>query len=170
MDEQPEHPVLVDRVSLIAEIHGAFGDVTRRDAISWNECAALDMYEAPAACAAARRSDLDTHWRDLIDDPTWEPFPGIGGFWFIDAAGFRYYLPPTMIRLARGEVTDWYPGHFLQVIERFTDEHAELFTPRMFAAVARFIAFMARGDQDHHCREVWSGAITGGWGRHLPAT
>jgi hypothetical protein len=169
MDNVPKQADRDDRDALIAEICGAFGDIDRRNAISWNECAALDRYESPADCAAARRSDLDTHWRDLIDDATWQPFPGIGGYSFIDARGFRYYLPPAMIRFARGDVSEWYPGHLLHVIERFTDQHPELFTPRMFAAIARFMAFMAAGDTDPEHRKAWRDALNGGWRRRLRA-
>ena len=81
-----------ERDTLIAEVHAAFAGVTRGDqAISWNECYALDNYETDAVCNAARRSDRDGQWTELIDDPEWDPFPGVGGFSFINAEGFRYY-------------------------------------------------------------------------------
>ena len=169
MDDSHQKSAPDERGSLIAEIHNAFGDVDRRHAVSWNECEARDSYAGEAACAAARRSDLDTHWRELINDPTWQPFPGTGGFSFIDAPGFRYYLPPTMIRFVRGDVTEWYEGHLLGVIERFTDEHAELFTARMFAVIARFMAFMSREEQWPESQAAWRSALAGGWGRYLPS-
>ena len=159
--------VLVERDSIISDIHASFRDVTRCDAaISWNECVARDNYESDEACEAARHTDVDARWSDLIDDPSWFPFPGTGGFAFINAEGFRYYLPPTMIRLLRADDDEWYPGHLLQSINRFTEPHfLGLWSEPQLRCVARFVSFMARHDEDARTEEPnpWSTAFEGTW-------
>lgn len=91
----------VSRDDLIAEVHEAFRDVSREGGVSWSEAEVIDDYGGPAKCAAARKSDRDTHWSQLLDDPNWNPAPGVGGFSFLDPIGFRYYLPVVMIRSLR---------------------------------------------------------------------
>lgn len=91
----------VSRDDLIAEVHEAFRDVSREGGVSWSEAEVIDFYGDPDECEAARKSDRDTHWSQLLDDPNWNSAPGVGGFWFLDAIGFRYYLPAVMIRSLR---------------------------------------------------------------------
>lgn len=103
-----------ERDEIIAHIQAAFADVTRGDrGIWWSECVAIDKYETENVCEAARLSDTDSPWSELVDKLDWQPFPGIGGLRFINAEGFRYYLPPTMIRFLRGDNSEWFPGHLL---------------------------------------------------------
>ena len=62
----------------------------------------IDDYGTPEEQRAARESDADTSWTDLIDNPAWEP-DGSAALSFLDAIGFRYYLPAVMIlSLRRG--------------------------------------------------------------------
>lgn len=134
-----------ERNAIIAEIHAAFAGVTRGEhGISWKECEALDDYKPPEVCQVARQSDQDQQWTELIADPAWDPFPGNGGFCFINPEGFRYYLPPTMIRLLGGDDSEWFNGHLLGFIARNVDpEKPELWSPPQLRAIARFIEFMA---------------------------
>ncbi len=163
-----------ERDAIIAEIHVAFANVSRGEhGVSWSECYALDMYEPEDVCAAARRSDKDTHWSELCDDPHWEPFPGMGGFSFIDDRGFRYYLPPTMIRLLRGSAFEWYPGHLLSHIERFVEPRVPLMWPEsQLRCVARFVSFMSRHDSEvrrwPEDPNPWADAIAQRWHAYLP--
>jgi hypothetical protein len=154
-----------ERDAIVANIHAAFADVTRGEhGISWNESVALDNYEPEDICEAARRSDTDGHWSELIADSSWQPFPGIGGFSFINGEGFRYYLPPTMIRFLGGETTEWYPGHLLGVIERFMEPHLLPLSDRQLRCIARFISFMARHDDDPNS---WMAAMDRRWHAYL---
>jgi hypothetical protein len=165
---------LAERDAIIAGVQSAFAGVTRGErGISWNECVAIDNYESDAECEAARRSDGDSHWNEIVDDPDWHPFPGIGGFSFINAEGFRYYLPPTMIRFLRGDNEEWFPGDLLESIERFTEQHVlPLWSEEQLHAVARFIDFMARHHEDQFRinpdePNAWAEALKRRWGTHL---
>lgn len=171
---------LLDRDAIIADIYSAFGNVTRGpNAISWNETVAIDDYESAVECARARKSDTDRHWQELVDNPNWKPFPGIGGFGFINLEGFRYYLPPTLIRFLRDTAQEWFPNHLLGIIGGFIDiqSHTGL-TPRQFHVVARFIEFMSKHDggdgfddegnvSPHHARKAWENALNRGWRIYL---
>lgn len=139
-----------ERNAIIADIHAAFAEVTRGDrGTSWSECYALDMNEPEDVCEAARRSDTDKRWSELIADANWQPFPGIGGFSFIDVEGFVYYLPPTMIRFLGGDTTEWFPGHLLGVIERFVEPRLlPRWTAAQLCCIARFVSFMARHEEE----------------------
>lgn len=164
------------RDAIIAEITAAFKDVSRgQNGISWNETMEIDNWEPEDKCAAARLSDIDTHWSELVDSPDWQPFPGIGGFNFINTEGFLYYLPPTMIRFLGGKTSEWFPGHLLKSIDRFTESHLlSLWTESQLRSVARFIAFMARHDTelllDPGEENPWVEAIRGRWGKYLPGS
>lgn len=158
---------LNERDEIIASVQAAFGGVTRVEgAISWSECGAIDNNKSEEVCLAARLSDTDTHWSQLVDDPDWWPFPGIGGFAFINSEGFQYYLPPTMIRFLRGENEEWFPGHLLGSIDRFVYVGpGSPWTRDQLACIARFIAFMARHDEciDEDDPNPWTEALERRW-------
>lgn len=173
--DQPPAPGTIDEV--IAAIHAAFAGVSRRGGVSWEGTfrVDLDWIEVEEARAlSAKEPEVD--WTRLVDDETWWPFPGIGGFNFIDSIGFRYYLPPTMIRSLRPDTHDeWYPGHFLEIIERWVDEPGWLdepdpvtFTPTELTAIAMFVAHMAVHDTDDGSRDVWADHLKARWQKHLP--
>jgi hypothetical protein len=90
-----------EREALIAEIYAAFKDVSREGGVSWSETYVLDFYGTPEERAEARDRDRDWSWTDLVDDPDWQIGQGSGGLTFLDAIGFRYYLPHA--HPARGE-------------------------------------------------------------------
>lgn len=156
-----------ERAPIIADIHRVFGSVTKGRGYSWSECGALDDYEDVDGCARARALDTDTHWRELVDDATWEPFPGSGGFSFINHEGFRYYLPPTMIRFVSGNISEWFPGHLLREIDRFSDEALGFWSQEQLACIARFIQYMSMHDEDDESRGAWASALKARWSRHL---
>lgn len=159
---------LISAQALIAEIQAAFKGVSREGGLSWSQCVALDHYEDPTE---ARKLDTDTHWLQLVDDVKWQPFPGIGGFSFIDAEGFLYYLPPTMIRFVRGDRSAYDPDHLLGSIRRFFKESPTLFDPAMRRVLSRFMMYMARHDRemgyfdDQH--NPWQEALDLGWQHYL---
>jgi hypothetical protein len=129
---------------------------------------ALDHYRPEKELLEARRADADTHWSVLVDDQDWNPFPGIGGFSFINLDGFKYYLPPTMIRFLRGDRSEWYPGHLLRSIEEFTEQESQ-WTHDQLVAIAHFIDYMSRYDPDHAHAEndsdwdTWKKAMKRRW-------
>lgn len=152
---------------MIADIHRVFGSVTKGRGYSWSECAALDNREEDEGCERARLLDTEAHWSELVDDTRWEPFPGCGGFSFINHEGFRYYLPPAMSRCVSGNASDWCPEDLLRVIERFTDESLGFWTQDQLRCIARFIEFMSRHDADEDANAAWAHAIEERWKKHL---
>jgi len=62
---------------------------------------AVPDFDADQERLRARAKDADSSWQQLIDDPAWFSPRGIGGFGFLDAIGFRYYLPVAIIRSVR---------------------------------------------------------------------
>ncbi len=170
------HHLNAEQHALIARIHAAFHKVQLGDGISWSQCQSLDLYESEEEQARARAQDETRDWSKLIDNPQWEPFPGVGGFAFINELGFRYYLPPTMIRFAKGDITQWYEGHFLQSIDGLVNPRSSVWTPDQISSIAHFIAFMAKAGQewskqfDHYRHFEWDAALTAGWSEYLPPT
>lgn len=141
-----------ERALLIAEIHDAFKDVTREGGVSWTEAYAIDDYASDEDCAKAREMDTDISWQELLDDPTWPPGPDFGGFSFLDAIGYRYYLPATMIRDLRGLSPD-HPVEMssldFHLTPRWTAESNEYMEQQLALldqsqrrCVARYVGFM----------------------------
>ncbi|MBL8887314.1 MAG: hypothetical protein JNK16_11685 [Phycisphaerales bacterium] len=97
------------RLALIAEVYAAFKGVTREGGVSWRQSRLHDAGVRPYTPREYREAgekDKDTGWEELVDDANWEPETGgaIGGsFSFLDAFGFRYYVPIVLVR----ELRDW---------------------------------------------------------------
>src|SRR5690349_23011941 len=108
-----EMPVLLqkERDRLVEEIKAAFANVTREGGISWSESDVVDAYGSKDQRARAREIDRDLSWTELVDDESWEDSPGVGGWSFLDAIGFRYYLPAAMLRQLHGKGVDAFPFH-----------------------------------------------------------
>ncbi len=79
--------------TLIEAIHNAFVDVRRGDGISLHEAMTIDNYRPLAVQQAARAKDTDTHWQDVPCETIWHCESALS---FLDARGFRYYLPAFM--------------------------------------------------------------------------
>lgn len=134
-----------ERESLIAEIHAAFRDVNRDGGVSWSETIEIDNHGSESARQAARRSDRDRHWSELVNDDKWDPGPGgsIGGFVFLDPIGFRYYLPAAMIRCLRHLEDVGNVSCFLQSPDLNRPEDP-VFDLQQCRCIARFLWYMAR--------------------------
>lgn len=83
-----------------ALIRAAFAGVTRDGGVSWAQ-SILGDEEYPYEPPDEPPQDHDTRWEDLIDDPRWKIHGSLGGFWLLDAIGWRYYIAPAMIRCLR---------------------------------------------------------------------
>ena len=92
--------LLAERDALIAEIHAAFKHIKRGRGVSWLETDVLDDYGTEQECKAARAKDPEQHWPTLVNNPNWDHDKTYGGWAFLDPEGFRYYLPPAMVREA----------------------------------------------------------------------
>lgn len=160
--------------ALIAEIHEAFRRVSRDKGVSWSESVEIDRYEGIERRIAARQSDVDTDWSQLVNDPNWRTDPGIGGFSFLDPIGMRYYLPAAMVRTlqtgddqriifhlgyaGQSETFDWSRSQFSQLDER------------QRRCVAKFIWLMARLLKTERLSSEaceWLAALEAGWNQYL---
>jgi hypothetical protein len=124
-----------------SQVRTAFHGVNRVEGVSWSESFVVDGFGSEADCRSARASDTEKSWEDLVDDPAWEDQPGTGGFNFLDAIGFRYYLAPAMIRCSRCGAGE-FVGYALEVDSDFRRNQIALFTPEQKYATARFLRFM----------------------------
>lgn len=165
-----------NRDTIVQEIQTAFADVTRDEGVSWSETEVIDMSGSEEARRAARAQDTDRNWTELIDDPQWNA-PGIGGFSFLDPAGFRYYLPAAMIRSIRD---DWQgdltfhltlpsnpanPHHNLRMGNHRIERWSSL-NERQCKCIARFLRYMiARDEQRHPANSEWREPYDSYWHR-----
>lgn len=163
----PPH-LLAARDALIADIHTAFHGVTRDGGVSWTETSILDNYGSRAECAAARASDRDRQWTDLLNDPAFDLEAGHGGFCFLDPVGCRYHLPAAMIKIL---LDPYYLGLFFVSQFSLYDpdkpediEHAHarrsLLSAPQADCVRRFMELMV--ELDHHTphhQAAWRNAI-----------
>lgn len=166
-----------ERRAAEARVFKAFRGVTRAGGVSWSESVVIDDYGTADECAAACELDLDTSWEQLVEDPSWNPEPGCGGYSFLDAIGFRYYLPPGLIRDIRSA-----PDQLNDLATRLTmpqglgppsrdgSMHVGLFTASQCRAVGRAIVYLIHA---HDWREneisvgCWRKALDGYWKQFL---
>ncbi|MFA6043677.1 MAG: DUF6714 family protein [Phycisphaerales bacterium] len=137
----PKHLARQQR-AIEAQIREAFKGVTREGGVSWTETDVIDANGSDAERAAARASDRESGWGELVDDPKWEFGTSWGGFSFLDAIGFRYYLPPAMIRDLRDGVPSVSLQCNLHIDSDYQLERVSLFNAHQSHVVARFVRFM----------------------------
>lgn len=159
-----------ERLLLLDEIHSAFKDVSREGGVSWSESDVIDDYGSDEERASARALDKDASWTQLVDDPKWNPEPGIGGFSFMDAIGFRYYLPAAMIRCVRSGHDEGIQFH-LDVGGSTEELHAHnvarvaALDQRQRRCVAMFLRYMVAvsSQQDDYEAKAWLAALDSHW-------
>ena len=83
---------------LLDEITAAFHSVTRLGGRSWTDAIALDLMGVPRIDFPITHREDDRSWLDVAQDAGWDPDRGIGGWPFLDAIGFKYYLAAAMYR------------------------------------------------------------------------
>jgi hypothetical protein len=127
---------------IAAEIHDAFRGVTREGGMSWRDAEIADFWGDESK---ASYIDTDRCWKDLVDDLDWSPEVGIGGWSFLEAIGFRYYLPAAMLRALDG--SDGITFHL--TLPKENDElhgyclsHFLAFSDAQLRCVAHFLCFM----------------------------
>lgn len=82
------------RNELIAGITAAFDGVSREDGTTLHEANAIDDRKSDEECLAARRFDTEQRWQDVPDKDIWACCSAQS---FLDAKGFRYYLPAFIL-------------------------------------------------------------------------
>ena len=79
---------------LIAEITTAFDGVAREDGTTLHEAIAIDDWKPREEQLAARQLDTEQRWQDIPDEAIVACESALP---FLDAKGFRYYLPAFMV-------------------------------------------------------------------------
>ena len=144
---------------LIAEITAAFDGVSREDGITLHEAIAIDDWKTPEEQLAARRLDTEQRWQDVPDDAIVACESALS---FLDAKGFRYYLPAFMACGLRncdtdaGRIVDTCEYHLLHESQKSLrqSEPSSIvakygFTNAQCRAIAHFLRFVV-GDDDEH--------------------
>ncbi len=101
--------MVTSRIELIELIKDAFKNVSREGGVSWSETNVVDDYGTEEERRQARERDTDTNWLEVAAIPRFREDGGWGSFSFLDAIGFRYYLPAAMLQslmLERSKVCD----------------------------------------------------------------
>lgn len=158
MSELPPF-VLAERDALLEEIQAAFDGVGRQGGVSWSEAVVLDYYGTAEECAKARAKDQEARWQDLPENPAWDPETGVGGWSFLDAIGFRYYLPAAMVVALRRGWDDAITFHLLlrdDDLREWTQDKWTLLSLRQRLCVKRYLqylgvvtAILRCGDNEH---------------------
>ncbi len=162
----PSSFVRMEREGLIAEIEAAFDGVSREGGVSWTEAEIADAYGDVRIAAFVW--DGDTRWQDLLDERANFPGSGIGVWSFLDAVGFRYYLPAAMTLSARSghdETVCWpltlqvsdhgsYPGALWSLLDLRQRRCVKRFLQYM--VVVEALDWLDSGNQ-------WSSALASYW-------
>lgn len=142
-----ETPGDSEKAAILAEIHKAFGGVTRDGGMSWRESIAADEQLSASEAIALRDQDTESSWTELPDDPDWDLTMGTGGLSFLDPIAFRYYLPAAMVVAV--ETGDYEPLDFhLRLPKDFLRDYKlsqwSLFDESQRSCVRHFIEYMMR--------------------------
>ena len=144
-------------IALIAEITAAFDGVSRENGITLHQAIAIDDWKTPEEQLAARRFDIDQDWQDVPNDAIVACESALS---FLDAKGFRYYLPAFMVCGLRkwdtdaGRIVDTCEYHLLHESQKSLrqSEPSSIaakcgFTDAQCRAIAHFLRFVV-GDDD----------------------
>ena len=93
-----------ERQRLISQIEAAFDGVALGRGLSLHQGRAIDNYEPAAAVAEARHADTELRWQDISDEKLEMLSDALS---FLDAEGFRFYMPRFMVyALHHNETSD----------------------------------------------------------------
>jgi len=82
-----------DIAQLLHEINESFDGVSRDEGTTLHEAQAMDDLKSIAEQQLARRLDVDQRWQDVSDEALGSCDSALP---YLDAKGFRYYLPAFM--------------------------------------------------------------------------
>ena len=83
-----------ERQRVVAQVEAAFDRVELGSGTSLHQARALDNYESDEGVAQARGADTESRWQEIPDEKVealWDTLP------FLDAEGYRFYIPRFMI-------------------------------------------------------------------------
>lgn len=149
---------------LLEAIWHAFKGVGR--GISWSQARVIDSYGSREEENAARDKDRDTNWKQMADDPHWNMRSGVGGWNFLDALGFRYYLAAAMTKCLRERIQydDFFEFQFELDSDYIKEKWAEFTADQMWVA-AEFVLTMSRLTDDPWSRGEWRKTYERFWQR-----
>jgi len=157
---------------ILEEIERAFDGVARDEGITLHETVEIDRCSGERQLAKARRLDTDKRWKDVPETDI-ERFPS--ALCFMDATGFRYYIPAYMSwtlrshRTSDSETTDNTISAF-ESDPLHRDKRYSLLNDSQRRAVCRFLKYFA-GKEDDLDRAYWAGiALRMGWGDYYKET
>lgn len=145
-------------MELIAEIAAAFDGIPLEDGTTLHQAIAIDDWKTPEEQFAARRLDTEPRWQDVPDDAIIACQSALS---FLDAKGFRYYLPAFMVCGLRngdndaGRVVDTCEYHLLHESQKSLrqSEPSSIaakygFTDAQCCAIAHFLRFVVGEDDE----------------------
>lgn len=136
---------------LIAEITVAFDGVSRQDGVSLRESQVIDDYGSNEERAQARAQDTQARWQDVPDeDIGWSD----AVLNFLDAKGFRYYIPAFIVWYLKyvDIPNDWNDNPLDSVVSHLARpsladnrglEHCKILTQEQSKVIAHFLVFEA---------------------------
>jgi hypothetical protein len=149
---------------LVEEIAAAFDGVGREGGVSLHEAEEIDCHGTPEKRAEARKLDIDTRWQDVRDE--WiEQFPSVP--FFLDARGFRYYLPAYMIWALRNPNSESAAEDAVVdnlLLDEKVSELLPLLTDQQKQVICRWLRNVEKGYYDPERRA--GRAIDALWGRY----
>ncbi|MBW3636304.1 MAG: hypothetical protein KY445_07550 [Armatimonadetes bacterium] len=86
------------KLALIEEITRAFDGVSRENGVSLSEARVIDDCGSDEERGKARARDTETRWQDVPDDDISHASDRPA---FLDAVGFRYYVPAFVVWFLR---------------------------------------------------------------------
>jgi len=155
-----------DCVQIIDEIERAFDGVTRDDGVTLHETWEIDRCSSDRMRAKARRLDTDRRWQD-VPDADIEQLPY--ALCFLDAEGFRYYIPAYMVWSLRhhqtndSEAVDNTVSAFMSD-PLHKDKRYSLLNDLQRRVICQFLTYFS-GDEGDSDRAYWAAiALRIGWG------
>ena len=157
------------RAALIRQIRTAFADVTRLGGVSLHEADVIDDYGSRRQRKAARELDKDHAWWE-VPDADMERYHWILSF--LDATGFRYYIPAYMSWILKNydrndSASVDFTLYALDCGESLNDrrrQYFRLFNREQSTAVCAFLRFMAGDTAGMADCDAAYGALKRYWG------
>lgn len=155
-------PFITDAETVILkDIYRSFDGVAREGGVSWSEAEVLENFDTFRIRdvfrkrVKARSLDTDTGWRELVGDPSWLVCP-TSHWHYLDAIGFRYYLPAAMVRCVQDR-EDVGIARFLSAGTDNERDQWRLLSAGQRQCVGRFVRYMARTCYDLDFIEISRG-------------
>jgi hypothetical protein len=161
MFEEQDSPI----PRLIAEIEAAFNGVSREEGVTLHETYVIDSGGNERWRAKARRKDTEMRWLDVPDE---EIEKASAALCFLDAKGFRYYIPAYMVWTLRNYRTtsSLSADNTIYAFSHKTvdnDGRFELLDAAQRRAICRFLRHFTRSDPDEFIAYYAEVALQYGW-------